>query len=105
MKYTVILILFFACVASCKSEPNEDLVKEPNKDGSVETVLTVTHENGFDILKTTHKVWVKGVLDKTIENADTLKNLGTEFKEMEDEQGNLQQLNAPKDYELYITVK
>jgi uncharacterized protein YjbK len=105
MKHLIYILLIIATQTACNSEQNEDLVKEPNKDGSVETVITVAHENGYDILKTTHKVWVKGVLDKQIVNADTLKLLGTEAKEVEDENGNLQQTIAPKDYELYITVK
>ncbi len=104
LKYLSIIILAAISLSSC-SEENEDLVKEPNKDGAIETVINVAHENGFDILKTTHKVWLKGAIDKELVTSDTLKSLGTEAKDVEDENGDEKNVIAPKDYELYITVK
>ncbi|MBC7614915.1 MAG: hypothetical protein H7202_02495 [Pedobacter sp.] len=100
------LFIFIAAVffSSC-TQKNEDIVKEPNKEGSIETVVSVTHENGFDILTTTHKVWVKNKLDKTLIKIDTLASLGTTLAEGEDENGNKEQAVVPKDYEFYITVK
>lgn len=89
---------------SCENQ-NEDVVKAPNKDGSIETVITVTHEKDFDLLTTTHKVWVKGSLDKHIVKIDTLKNLGSTTQEGEDSDGNTKNISVPKDYEFYITVK
>jgi hypothetical protein len=104
LKYLSIIILAAISLSSC-SEENEDLVKEPNKDGAIETIINVAHENGFDILKTTHKIWLKGAIDKEIVTSDTLKLLGTEAKDVEDENGDEKNVIAPKDYELYITVK
>ena len=100
------LFILFAAVyfSSCKQK-NEDIVKEPNKEGSIETVVSVKHEEGFDILTTTHKIWVKNKLDKTLIKVDTLTSLGTTLAEGEDDKGNAQKALVPKDYEFYITVK
>jgi hypothetical protein len=100
-------ILLFALsifVTACNDTP-EDIVKEPTKDGSIETEINVAHEQGFDILKTKHKVWNNGTVSKIIESADTLKALGNETKTVEDENGDEKEIVAPKDYEIFITVK
>lgn len=102
--------LLIACIAiigftACEPVEKEDVVKSPGKDGSIETVLTVTHENGFDLLTTTHKVWYKGMLDKSIVKHDTLRNLGFTVQEGENSDGETKHVSVPKDYEFYITVK
>jgi hypothetical protein len=102
----ILIPISCAFLFSCgNSAENEDLVKEVNKNGSIETVINVAHEGDFDILKTTHKVWVNGAVDKTIETSDTLKTLPMEMKTTVDENENEQEVLARKDYELYITVK
>lgn len=100
------LFILFAAVyfSSCK-EKNEDIVNQPNKEGSIETTVSVKHVEGFDILTTIHKIWVKNKLDKTLIKVDTLTSLGTTLVEGEDENGNTKQAIVPKDYEFYITVK
>ncbi|TKC13147.1 hypothetical protein FA048_05910 [Pedobacter polaris] len=104
MKKLLPIILLALMFASCK-EKNEDVVSEPNKDGSIETVVSVKHEKDFDILTTTHKIWVKNQLDKTLIKVDTLKSLGTTLAKGEDQDGNAQTAMVRKDYEFYITVK
>ncbi len=104
MKKLLPVLLLTLLFASCERK-NEDIVNEPNKDGSIETVVSVKHEKDFDVLTTTHKIWVKNQLDKTIINVDTLKSLGTTVAEGEDESGNTQKAVVKKDYEFYITVK
>ena len=101
----LIFILFVAVYCSSCKQKNEDIVKQPNKEGSIETVVSVKHEAGFDVLTTTHKIWVKNKLDKTLIKVDTLTSLGTTLAEGEDENGNKKQAVVPKDYEFYITVK
>lgn len=91
-------------LAGCKEEQNEDIVQQPNKDGSIETVLSVTHADSFDILTTTHKVWVRGNLAKTMVTSDTLSALGMEKVETDDN-GQTEMKEKKKDYEIYITVK
>lgn len=102
-----ILAFFFLAVAlsACDKEKNEDIVNEPNKEGAIETVVSVKHDKGFDILTTTHKVWVKNKLDKILTKVDTLPSLGTTLAEGEDENGQAKRALVAKDYEFYITVK
>jgi len=102
-------LLILACLSfllfSCSD--NEDVVKQPNKDGSIETTMSTEHRAGYDLLITQHKIWVYGALDKVITTVDTLKNLGFTMAEgssnNEDSDGKM--VNVPKDYEIYITVK
>lgn len=110
MKKTILLCAIAAMFSACGPEQNEDVVQQPDKNGSIETIVAVTHGTNCDVLTTTHKVWVKGVLDKTITTSDTLKSLGNTVEEAtseEDDDGNVNTKNVvvPKDYELYITVK
>lgn len=91
--------LFFSC-----EEQNEDIVQDINKDGSIETIVTVKHEKNYDVLITTHKIWVSNILDKTIIDQDTIPSLGETTQEGEDENGNTEMITVPKDYEFYITV-
>lgn len=104
MKKLLSALLLTSLFLSCK-EKNEDIVTEPNKEGSIETVVSVKHEEGFDILTTTHKVWVKNQLDKTLVKIDTLKSLGLTTVEGEDRDGYTEKVQVKKDYEFYITVK
>lgn len=105
MKRIFPLLFISLAMAACGEKKNEDIVKEPNKEGSIETVVSVKHDKGFDILTTTHKVWVKNKLDKVLVKVDTLASLGTTLAEGEDENGHSQRAVVPKDYEFYITVK
>lgn len=91
--------LFFSC-----EEQNEDIVQDINKDGSIETIVTVKHEKNYDVLITTHKIWVSNILGKTIIDQDTIPSLGETTQEGEDENGNTEMITVPKDYEFYITV-
>ncbi len=84
----------------CSSD-KEDVTTDINKDGSVEVLVSTTNTPDYTLLTTTHKVWVKGVLAKTVSRTDTIPALEVETK---DETGNA---IAPKqrDYEFFITVK
>jgi len=102
---TLLIILFATVLLSSCTQKNEDIVKEPNKEGSIETIVMVKHEKDVDILTTIHKVWVKNKLDKTLIKIDTLVSLGTTLVEGEDKNGNRIRTVVAKDYEFYITVK
>ncbi|WP_118973683.1 ABC transporter substrate-binding protein [Taibaiella koreensis] len=91
-------------LSSCGKDDNEDVVEQPNKDGSIETVISVTHADSVDLLTTTHKVWLKGAVAKTFVTTDTLKSLGTE-PVTNDEANTSGPKEKKKDYEIYITVK
>lgn len=92
-------------VLSCNNE-NEDVTDTVNKSGSVETAVHVTHLDSLnDLLVTTHKVWVKHNVYKTVEYRDTIPALGIENTVAENEDGDTKNVSVKKDYEIYITVK
>lgn len=106
MNKTIYLLAAVLLLGSCgKEESNEDVVEQPNKDGSIETIINVTHADSVDLLTTTHKVWVKGALSKTIVTTDTLKSLGMEPVETNEDNNTSGKKEKRKDYEIYITVK
>jgi hypothetical protein len=84
---------------------NRDVVRHPKEDGSIETVISVKHQNNYDLLITTHKIWVNGFLDKTIVQTDTLKSLGTTTRVVDDSFGAAQKRTMRRNYDVYITVK
>ena len=106
-----ISILFFFVIisfSSCKEEEksNEDLTNTVNKNGSVETSVTVHHLDSLnDILVTKHKVWHAGNISKDISYSDTIPALGMENKSVKNSAGESQQATVKKDYEIFITVK
>ena len=90
---------------SCKNE-NEDVTNTVNKSGAIETAVRVTHLDSInDLLVTTHKVWVKNNVFKTVEYRDTIPALGIENTDAENADGDTKKVAVKKDYEIYITVK
>ena len=90
----------------CMGCENDDKVQEISKNGSVETVLSVDHLNdSLDIVKTSHKIWIKNILVKNIIHTDTIPALGVTTEEGENSNGDTQKVSVKKDYEIFITVK
>lgn len=102
MKAISLITLIF--LSGCAVQ-NQDVVKRPKQDGSIETLISVKHYDSYDLLITTHKVWVNGALDKTIKQIDTLKSLGITTQLVDDGFGAATSRTLPKNYEIYITVK
>ena len=85
---------------------NEDETKEVNKDGAIETELSVVHLNDKqDILTTTHKIWVAGKTSRLVVHKDTIPSLGLTKAEAENDNGDTSTVTVKKDYEFYVTVK
>ena len=108
MKPIVLVIIAgaFLMLLSCKSEKNEDVTDSVNKDGAVETDISVQHLDSLhDVLITKHKVWTNYNTSKSIEYRDTIPSLGTEYKNAENEDGDTKSINIKKAYEIFITVK
>jgi hypothetical protein len=108
MKKIIPISLFAVSIfaASCGDDTNEDVTQSVNKNGSVETVVTVEHlDSTHDVLLTKHIVWNKGASEKTIVYRDTVPALGYENVEAENADGDTKKLDKQKDYEIFITVK
>ena len=104
MKATIV-ILGLISFSACTSIQEGEVVRKPKEDGSIETVISVKHQKGYDLLITSHKIWVDGKLDRTICNTDTLKSLGNVVKTFDNDFGQAEKRIVPKNYEIYITVK
>jgi hypothetical protein len=102
MKKLLFLLFTLSFVACDDEEKTEDLTQTVNKEGAIETQLSVEHlDNQYDIMIVTSKIWVKNDLFKTIVQRDTVPALGE--TDTDDGAGNV--VKAKRDYEFYITVK
>lgn len=96
------LLLLF----SCSEKKNEDITQSVNKNGSVETAVQVEHLDSLqDILITTHKIWAKDQVVKSVIYRDTLPSLGVEYTTAENADGEQKNIRVKKEYEIFITVK
>ena len=106
LKKSVLLCSLAMFMLSCSDDEEQDLTTNVNTNGAVESAIQVTRLNdSFNVLTTTHKVWVKGSVYKTIEYRDTLPSLGSEFTTAENEDGDTKSVLVDKEYEIFITVK
>lgn len=106
----ILLVILAAALSmllfSCESKENDDITRDVNKDGSVETSVHVEHLDSLhDILITHHRVWAKNLEVKTLEYRDTLPALGMGYEDAENKNGDTQPVRLKKDYEIFITVK
>jgi hypothetical protein len=103
---TSLLLAVTIFVTSCSEDEEKDLVNEVNKNGSIETSVSVNHlDSTHDLLVTKHVVWTNGNTSKIIINNDTIPALGSAMTEAEDEKGEAKNAMAKKGYEIFITVK
>jgi len=108
MKRTVLFLLpgVLLSLAACNDEENEDLTQNVNRNGSVESSIQVQPIDSFrHELVTSHKVWVRDSIYRTLVYRDTLPGLGLEQTVAENEEGDQQSVTVNKNYEIYITVK
>ena len=98
-----IIALLFGC---SDSQSNEDKVTAIDKDGSIESKISITHlSDSFDVMRTENVFWVK---NKQIRNTvlyDTIPSLGVTKETGEDEDGNDSSFTIKKAYQIFITVK
>ena len=100
------IYLLFTALLFLASSCDEDKVRDINKDGAIETAMNVEHfSDKLDVVKTTHKIWVKNVLLKTCIHTDTIPSLGSAKEQAENNNGETREIVLKKDYEFYITVK
>ncbi len=105
LKYKFFVAAISVMVLAC-NDKNEDVTNTVNKSGSIETAVHIQHLDSLnDELVTTHKVWVKNNVFKTLEYRDTIPALGNESTVAENADGDTKSVSVKKDYEIYITVK
>jgi hypothetical protein len=105
-KWALWLCAAMLCATACKRERNEDVTETVDRQGAVESALQVQHiDSTHDVLITTHRVWKNNNEVKTIVYTDTLPSLGQHTTEAENEEGETRQVQVPKEYQLFITVK
>ena len=106
IKKLILPLAIITILYSCKQEKQEDITNEINKNGSVETAVSVSKLDSVnDILVTKHTVWVKGNKFKELEYRDTVPALGMEKKSAVNSEGDTKTVEVKKDYEIFITVK
>lgn len=99
-------VLSVLILVSCGGNENpEDQVNQVDKNGSVETVLSVQHSDSSDILVTKHRIWKNHRLLREIVKKDTIPALGDTVEVVEDGNGSFQQANIKKEYQFFITVQ
>lgn len=104
--FITVLLVSVITLTSCKDNDNEDLTNSVNKNGAVETAVTVVHlDSSNDVLITKHVVWYHGNTIKNIEYRDTVPALGIEKTTAENSDGDTKTVEVKKDYEIFITVK
>ena len=100
----VLLIVFFA--NRQQSPSDEDQGRTLEKDGSVETGISVQHaDSTHDVILTSHKVWIKNNEYATIIHRDTIPALDSLTTTAENDNGDTRQARLKKDYQIFITVK
>lgn len=93
-------------MVSCSDDKSEDLTDTVNKQGSIESDISVRHLDSLhDILVTKHQVWTNYNTSKFIEYLDTIPALGLAHTMAENEEGDSKPVDVKKDYEIFITVK
>lgn len=98
----IVLASILGLLMSNCSKKAKDVVQEVNKEGSIETQMTVEHlANDKDLVITKHKIWSKGTLSKEVIYKDTVPALG----EYEEENENGEMVKGKKEYEIYFTAK
>lgn len=109
MKPIVLAVIGAAAILfmiSCSGKENKDITNTVNKDGSIESAVQVEHlNNEFDVLITTHRIWVHNNELKTVTYRDTLPSLGMTTRNAENEDGDNKSVSVKKEYEIFLTIK
>jgi hypothetical protein len=97
-KTAIILFLLFTCIVALacvigyaySSSPTEDQTQSVDRNGSIETGVSVVHaDSTHDVILTNHKVWLHDSVYATIRYRDTIPALDS----------------VHKDYQIFITLK
>lgn len=85
---------------------SEDRTQTLDRNGSVETGLSVVHaDSTHDVILTTYKVWIRDTTYKTIVHQDTVPALDSMTTAAGNDNGDSRNIRVKRDYQLFITVK
>ncbi len=102
----VLLLATITGLYACSNEPKEDVTNSVNKEGAIETSVTVQHLDSLqDVLVTEHRIWKNNLLIKSVSYRDTVAALGVQNSVAENKDGDTKTVAVKKDYEIFITVK
>ena len=101
------LVAFIIYMTTWSPPPSDDDQGTAlEKDGSVETAISVQHaDSTHDVILTSHKVWIKNNEYATITHRDTIPTLDSTNTTAENSNGDTRQVKLKKDYQIFITVK
>ena len=102
-----LLVVAIGFIISLSSGDNhEDQTQAVDRNGSVETSLSVEHaDSAHDVILTTHKVWVHNSQYATLIHRDTVPALDSMNTDAENGDGDTRSIRVKRDYQLFITVK
>ena len=103
----ILLVLAISYILSgSNSQPTDDQGVAVDRDGSVETAISVEHaDSTHDVILTTHKVWIRSGIYSTVVHRDTIPTLDSLNTTAENNVGDTLRVRVKKDYQLFITVK
>ena len=88
------------------STAGDDHTQTVDKNGSVETSISVQHaDSTHDVILTSHRVWVRDSTYAVLVHRDTIPSLDSTYAETENKNGDSKLVEIKKDYQLFITVK
>jgi hypothetical protein len=101
---TKMSLITFALLCGC-TPVKQSVTRQPDHNGSIETVISVKHFPTYDLLVTTHTVWVNQAAVKRFATTDTVPSLGNTTRTIESEFDAPETKIVPRNYQLFITVK
>jgi hypothetical protein len=101
------LVVAVVCLtAYVVSTAGDDHTQTVDKNGSVETSISVQHaDSTHDVILTSHRVWVRDSTYAILLHRDTIPALDSTYAETEAKNGDAKLVEVKKDYQLFITVK
>lgn len=99
----LLLILPLLWLMSCEEQETEAVL---DKSGSVEIQLSSHRIEGWkDVITRKQIIWVNNSILKETIQRDTVPSLGTTKEWGENEQGEEKEIQVPKEYQFFITIK
>jgi len=100
------IIPIMILLSSCENDINSDVQKNPdNLDGSVKVKISIKHGQFNDTMFTLNEIWKNNRCIEKTSYIKLLPSLGIVKQEVEDDDGNTQEISTIKDYELFITAQ